>query len=61
MTLYEIHTQCGAKIQTTKLTQQERNKTVPLTFCPIVCPLCKRQHGLEVCSIKKLEKLELKQ
>ena len=55
MKLYEIKTQCGAKIQTGKLTKEEQNPTIRLTYCPVVCSLCKRPHGVEACSIKTVE------
>jgi hypothetical protein len=55
MKLYEIKTQCGAKIQTGKLTKQEQNPVIALTFCPVVCPSCNHPHGLEVCCIKEVE------
>jgi hypothetical protein len=53
MKLFEIHTQCGAKIQTAKLTDLEKDPEVPLTYCPVVSH--GRPHGLESCSIRRVE------
>jgi hypothetical protein len=55
MKVYEITTQCGAKLQTAKLSKMESNSILSLTECPVICPLCKRPHGLESCSIREVE------
>lgn len=48
MKLFEVHTQCGAKIQAGKLTEQEMNPILALTYCPI-------HERVETCSIKMVE------
>lgn len=56
MKLYEIKTQCGAKIQTAKLTEQEKNPVIAMTVCPVICSCCGHSHGLEVISsIREVE------
>jgi hypothetical protein len=54
MKLYEITTQCGAKIQTAKLTDKESNPVIQTTECPIICNCCGHVHGLEVCTVKEV-------
>jgi hypothetical protein len=55
MKLYELTTQCGAKIQTATLTKKESNPAIHITDCPVVCGCCGHAHGPEVCSVRVIE------
>lgn len=53
--IFQLTTQCGAVIQTAKLTAQESFELVRVTQCPVVCELCHHQHGNEL--VRKIERV----